>query len=92
MELSKQQIKAIKKAWVKAEKAEQMSQIAQGALARLIIEITGVDGYVDVLTGDGMGFTPKSNNDTHIYIGDLIKLAESGIEITEDVILDNLTL
>jgi len=36
--------------------------------------------------------TPESNNDTHISIDDLIKLAESGVEITEELILENISL
>lgn len=90
--MKKSDILKLKRAWVKAEKAENAARITAGNLARIITKLTGVDGYVDYLQGDGLGFTPVSNNDTHIYIGDLIKIAESGIDITEEVILDNLTL
>ena len=75
-----------------AEKAENRFIIATGNLASVIIELTGVDGNVDHLQGDGFGFTPLSNDDTHITIEHLIKMAEDGIEITEEIILDNLTI
>lgn len=92
MKLTKRQIQKIKTALKQAEKAENMLAGATGNLAYVIIEATGVDGYVDHLQGDGFGFTPLSNDDTHIIIEHLIKMAEDGIEITEAVILDNLTI
>lgn len=92
MKITKSQIQKIKAALRKAEKAENMLSIATGHLASVIIDATGVDGYVDHLISDGFGFTPISNNDTHIIIEHLIKMAENGEEITEAVILDNLTI
>ena len=92
MKLTKRQIQRIKSALKQAEKAESLLAGATGKLASVIIDATGVDGHVDFLMGDGFGFTPISNNETHIIIGHLIKMAENGQEITESVILDNLTI
>ena len=92
MKLTKRQIQQIKRAWAEAERKEQASQLAQRALGQLITKITGVKGHADHLTRDGMGFTPEVNNDTHIYLGDLVELAEGGQDITEELILHNLTL
>ena len=92
MKLTKRQIQKIKTALFKAEKAENMFSVATGNLASVIIEATGVNGNVDYLYGDGFGFTPVSNDDIHIIIEHLINMAEDGIEITEAVILDNLTI
>jgi hypothetical protein len=92
MKLTKRQIQKINSALKQAEKAENMLVGATGNLAFVIIEATGVDGHVDHLHGDGFGFTPLSNNHTHIIIEHLIKMAQDGIEITEAVILDNLTI
>lgn len=92
MKLTKRQIQKIKTALKQAEKAENILDTATGNLAFVIIEATGVDGNVDHLKGDGFGFTPLSNDDTHIVIEHLIKMAEDGVEITEEVILDNLSI
>jgi hypothetical protein len=92
MKLTKRQIQKIKTALKQAEKAENIFSGATGNLTRVIIEATGVDGNVDHLQGDGFGFTPLSNDDTHISIEDLIKLADKGVDITEAEMLDNLTL
>jgi hypothetical protein len=92
MKLRKRQIQKIKTALKQAEQAKNMLVGATGNLAYVIIEATGVNGNVDHLQGDGFGFTPLSNDDTHIIIKHLIKMAEDGIEITEEVILDNLTI
>jgi hypothetical protein len=92
MKLTKRQIQKIKTALKQAEKAENMLSGATGNLTSVIIEVTGVDGNVDHLQGDGFGFTPLSNGDTHIIIEHLIKMAEDGVEITEAVILDNLSI
>lgn len=92
MKLTKIQVQKIKKALKRAELAENRLAGAIGSLASVIIEATGVDGNVDHLQGDGFGFTPLSNDDTHIIIEHLIKMAEDGKEITEAVILDNLTI
>ena len=92
MKLTKRQIQKLKAALKQAEKAEDMLEGATRNLTSVIIEATGVDGNVDHLQGDGFGFTPLSNDDTHIIIEHLIQMAEDGIEITEAVILDNLTI
>ena len=62
-----------------------------GEIAKIIQETTGVIGNVDLLAGDGFGFTPESNNDTHVGVDDIIKWAENGEEITEELILDRLS-
>ena len=92
MVLTPSQIRAIKAGWLKAEKAEEVAQTLASNLGKTISRITGVPGTVDHLQGDGLGFTPFSNDDTHIGVGDLIRLAESGEDITEDLILSNLAL
>lgn len=92
MILDKVHIKKIKSAWEKAEIAEKVSQEKQRNLGLLISQITGVEGFVDHLQGDGMGFTPASNNDTHIPLSDLIRLAEEGEDINEELIIDHLSL
>jgi len=92
MKLTKRQIQKIKTAHKQAVNAENMLASATGQLASVIIDATGVDGYVDHSPGDSFGFTPISNNDTHIIIEHLIKIAENGEEITEAVILDNLSI
>ena len=92
MKLTKRQIQKIKTAHKQAVKAENMLAGATGHLASVIIDATGVNGNVDHLMGDGFGFTPESNDDTHIAIDRILELAENGEEITEAVILDNLTI
>lgn len=92
MKLTKRQIQKIKTALKQAEIAENRLAGATDNLASVITEATGVDGNVDHLQGDGFGFTPLSNDDTHIIIEHLIKMAEDGIDITESVILDNLNI
>ena len=92
MKLSEKQIQKIKIALKKAEIAKNRFDDATGILTFEIIKATGVDGHVDYLSGDGFGFTPLSNNHTHMVIRSIIKMAEDGIDITEAVILDNLTI
>ncbi len=92
MILTKKQINALKKENKKAEIAERKLSMATQGLSMLILEFTGIEGECDLLKGDGFGFTPQSNNDTHIPIDHLIKHAENGIDITEDFILSNLSI
>lgn len=92
MKLTKRQIQKIKTAHKKAVDAESAFVTATAHLRSVIMDITNVEGYVDHLSGDGFGFTPESNNDTHITIDRLVELAEQGIEITEAEILDNLSI
>ena len=92
MKLTKRDIQKIKTAHKRAEKAENEMSIATQNLAMVITDITKVDGNVDCMAGDGFGFTPLSNDDTHIPIDKLISLAEGGVDITEDEILSNLSL
>ena len=90
MKPTKRQIHKLKTALRKAEKAEELLHTATSQLCELIIESTGLEGNVDHLTGDGFGFTPASNDRTHIAVDELIKLAESGLDITEEEIPDRL--
>ena len=92
MKLTKKQINALKKEHKKAEIAERKLSMATQGLSMLIQEFTAIEGECDLLQGDGFGFTPHSNNDTHIPIDDLIKHAENGVDITEDFILKNLSI
>lgn len=89
MVLSKAQTSHIKKAWRKAEIAEKRAVLAAEMLREVIVNIINLPGNVDYLSGDGFGFTPLSNDETHIAISDLIELAENGNDITEDFILSN---
>ncbi len=92
MKLKKRQIQRIRTALKRANKANSKMMSATEDLASVIIEETAVNGNVDHLMGDGFGFTPESNNDTHIPIDLLIEIAENGEDITEEVILKNLTI
>jgi hypothetical protein len=92
MILTKKQISELKKANKKAEALENKLSIAKQTIASLIEDFTGVEGECDFLQGDGFGFTPMSNNDTHIPIDHLIEHAENGQDITEDFILRNLSI
>lgn len=92
MILSKKQIQQLKIANKKAEGLESKLSIAKQTIASLIEDFTGVEGECDFLQGDGFGFTPMSNNDTHIPIDHLIEHAEKGQDITEDFILRNLSI
>lgn len=89
--MKKNEILKLKNALRKAQKLENQAQMAAQTLAALIEEFTGVIGNVDHLQGDGFGFTPESNNDTHIGIDEIIKWAENGEKITEEIILDRLS-
>ena len=70
MNLTKKQIKELKKELAKGEKA--IRAMAEQSITALIEEFTGVEGHVDHLTGDGLGFMPKANEDrlckTNSYI------------------------
>lgn len=86
MILSKKDIKRLELAHEKAINFECKSQLAAQDIASLIEDLTGVVGFVDHLQGDGFGFTPETNNDTHIPISELITIAKEGIDITHDEI------
>lgn len=86
MVLTKGQIKKLQLALKKANKLECQSQMAAQNISSLIEEFTGVAGCVDHLQGDGFGFTPETNMDTHIPIYELIQIAKEGIDITHDEI------
>ena len=90
MILTKKQIRELKKELKKAELAERKLSMATQGISMLISDFTGIEGECDLLAGDGFGFTPHSNNDTHISVDDLIRHAENGQDITEEFILRNL--
>lgn len=92
MILTKKQINELKKELKKAHDAERKLSSARQGIAMLISDFTGIIGECDFLMGDGFGFTPESNNDTHIPIDALIKHAENGQDITEEFILKNLSI
>lgn len=87
--MKQKDILKLKRALLKAEKLETQFSGMMGTMARIIEEATGVVGSVDHLSGDGFGFTPESNNDTHVGIDEIIKWASEGIEITEELIDKN---
>lgn len=89
--MTKLQIKKLKSALIKAQQLQVGLSIQQRKLAELIKDFTGVDGNVDFLQGDGFGFTPLSDDDTHVGVDEIIKWAENGEVITEELILDRLS-
>ena len=89
--MEKSEIRKLKAALNKAEQLESRLLSQMGEIAKIIQETTGVVGNVDLLAGDGFGFTPESNNDTHVGVDDIIKWAENGEEIMEELILDRLS-
>lgn len=90
--MKKSDINKLKNANAKAEKLFNQFLGQMEKIALIIEESTGIKGNVDHLMGDDLGFTPESNNDTHMPVCDIIKAAENGIEITEDFILENLSI
>lgn len=92
MKLTKRQTQKIRTAHKKALNAENLYSLAMQDLCDTISGITGVEGNVDYLQGDGFGFTPEVNNDTHIPIDLLIDFAEKEKDINIDLILNNLSL
>jgi 23S rRNA C2498 (ribose-2'-O)-methylase RlmM len=90
MILNKTDITRLKKALDKATRLERESQLAAQNIATIIEEITGIEGNIDHFLDDGFGFTPLSDNDTHVSIDWLIEKATNGTDITEKFILDNL--
>ena len=92
MKLTKQQIAQIEKCYKKADLMMRRAFAEHAVLAELIADATGVEGMCDYLQGDGIGFTPYSNNDTHIHLDDLIAFAKKGEDITEELILNNLSI
>ena len=89
--MTKAQIKKLKSALKKAKQLKVSFSLQEKELAELITDFTGVEGNVDYLQGDGFGFTPLSNDDTHVGVDEIIKWAENGEIITEELILDRLT-
>lgn len=92
MILTKKEIQELRKSAKKAEILQQKAQQAAKELSLLITKFTGISGSVDYLQGDGFGFTPFCNDDTHIPLDILINLAVEGEDITEELILDNLSI
>lgn len=90
--MKKSELTALKRALEKAQNLENAAQIAAQDLCQRIVEVTGVTGFVDHLQGDGFGFTPESNDDTHVPVDFIIdKLAADG-ECTEEWMLRNLSI
>jgi len=89
--VKKSEINKLRIALKKASKLENELAGQMGKIASIIFDATGIEGHVDFLAGDGFGFTPESNNDTHVGIDELIKWAENGEQITEELILDRLS-
>jgi len=92
MILTKKQIRTLQLALRKANKLESQSQMAAQNITSFIEDFTGVIGFVDYLPGDGFGFTPETNNDTHIPISELIQIAKEGVDITHDEIDERRTI
>ncbi|MCU7559117.1 hypothetical protein N4T42_02215 [Riemerella anatipestifer] len=92
MILTKEQIKKLKKANSKAMKAENALSSALQGVAMLIEDFTEIEGECSFLAGDGVGFNPNSERNTHIPIDSLIKEAEKGVDINRDYILENLSI
>ena len=86
--MKKNEISRLKTALKKANRLENQLAGQIGIMARMIEDSTGVVGNIDLLAGDGFGFTPESNDDTHVGIDEIIKWAENGEIITEQLILD----
>jgi hypothetical protein len=89
--MKQSQINKLKKELEKAKSLQSQLYSKEKQLADLIGEFTGVKGNVDFLTGDGFGFTPLSNDDTHVGIDEIIKWAEEGEIITEELIIERLS-
>ena len=89
--MKKSEINKLRKALKKANELENKLANQVGEIASIINDATGIIGTVDYLAGDGFGFTPESNNDTHVGIDEIIKWAENGENITEELILDRLS-
>ncbi|MDY3528883.1 hypothetical protein PG593_03695 [Riemerella anatipestifer] len=92
MILTKEQIKELKKANSKAMKAENALSLALQEIGMLIEDFTEIEGHCSFLTGDGVGFNPNSEKNTHIPIDTLIKEAEKGTDITLDYVMKNLSI
>lgn len=91
MKLDKQQTAKIRLLYKKAEVSQSKAMKCREELRNAIVKFTGVDGFVDYFSDDGFGFTPKSDNDTHVSIDFILHKAMDGIDITEELILDNLS-
>ncbi|MDY3521327.1 hypothetical protein PG614_02440 [Riemerella anatipestifer] len=92
MMLNKKQIKELKKANSKAMKAENALSSALQEIGMLIEDFTEIEGHCSFLTGDGVGFNPNSERNTHIPIDTLIEDAEKGVDINRDYVLENLSI
>lgn len=89
--MKKSEINKLKNALKKANKLEKELANQMITIASIINDATGVFGHVDYLAGDGFGFTPQSNSDTHVGVDEIIKWAENGEKITEELIIDRLS-
>lgn len=90
--MKKSELTGLKRAFKRANDTEIAAQVAAQDLCQRIVEVTGVAGFVDHLQGDGFGFTPEANDDTHVPVDFIIdKLAADG-ECTEEWMLKNLSI
>ncbi len=92
MKLTKRQIQKIRTAHKKALRLEELLSSARQDLSFVISSITKIEGNVDFLQGDGFGFTPEVDNDTHIPVDELLNFAEKGRDINIELVLDNLSI
>jgi hypothetical protein len=86
--MKKIEINKLKIALRKANRLENELAGQVGEIALIIEKATGVIGSVDYLAGNGFGFTPLSNNDTHVGVDEIITWALNGEIITEELILN----
>jgi len=91
MILTKNQIEKLVKLNSRAMNLSLRARNAADDVAAYVSLITKIEGFVDDLQADGLGFTPISNNDTHVSIEFIINHAKKGEDITEELILDNLS-
>lgn len=90
MSITGRQVKEMRLALDRAVRARLHSENTIQLLQEKIEEVINIKGFVD-FTGDGFGFTPETNDLNHVPIPLLIEMADSGEEITEEVLLDNLS-
>lgn len=84
---TKRQIHALRKVQLKIEALQSKLSIELQSAGLLVEEVTGIDGIVDWLPGDSVGFTCSDENvPTFVPFEDLIKLIEIG-EVSKDELI-----
>ena len=84
---TKRQIHALRKVQLKIEALQSKLSIELQSAGLLVEEVTGIDGIVDWLPGDGVGFACSDENvPTFVPFEDLIKLIEIG-EVSKDELI-----